>query len=226
MVAQFNERAHGQTTAEAVTEELRKETDVVIGDTEEDKTEFEPLNLSRAFRRMRTDWDSPDRDIIDKVQFEVDKQINTRFEEAFRIMYEIYDTVRESEEEPDADGLYPWKKGPDGGYIEDWTKMGARQRERFQYIIITRMFEWELTAAEIWGEAIFAKTQWEEAFATGFESQVDPKATIPQRQQRGTRVSAEYRYLAVFKAVYSKKADAVVRSMVVLSQRLKDLHIN
>lgn len=227
MVARDNIRAHGQTTAEDEVREATKDADNL---PEVDPPK--PLNLTRAFQRMKTDWTGDDRDIINRVKHDLDEIIMEQFADAFAIMFDIYALVRkpvmseEGEITVDLQGFPEWERNRDGSIVEDWDKLNSKSREKFLYQIITRMFEWEQTAAGAWGEALFAKTQWEEAFATGFESITNSKATIQDRDARGRRLSAEHRYLAVYKAYLSRKADAVVRSMGALSQRLKDIHVN
>jgi hypothetical protein len=228
MVAAATVRASGQTTAEEVMPDAVGQLDKPV-DTEPEK----PLNLTRAFQRMRTDWNSKDRETIQSVKSTVDQQILEDFRDAYALMFEIHNTVRlqvvdqaTGEVKSDGYGLPLWQQNRDGTYIEDWDRIKRKERERFLHIIITRMFEWEQTAADIWGEAIFAKAQLEEAFATGFDSIADPKATVDARTARANKLSADHRYLAVYKSYYSRKADAIVRTMLGLSQRLKDLHVN
>lgn len=220
-------RAHGQTAADAVAEEQVKEIDTPVTEKEE-----KPVGLTRAFQRMRTDWHSADKDTIKSVQSIVDDQLFNAFSDAYSLRYEMFDIVRAKkidkttgEIETDDYGNALWEQNPDGTYVEDWTKLTSRDRERFIYQIITRMFEWEQAAADAWGEALFAKAQWQEAFSTGFDSFTEGKAIEKAREARANRQAADQRYLAVFKSLYSKKADALVRSMVLLAQRLKDLTV-
>jgi hypothetical protein len=224
MVATNNVRASGQTTAEEVTPEATADIDKPVT-TEREK----PVNLTRAFQRMRTDWNSKDRETIQSVKNIVDQQIFENFRDAYALMFEIHNLVRESQTDgqgavkTDAAGWPLWQENRDGTYVENWDKITRKDRERFLHMIITRMFEWEQTAADIWGEAIFSKAQLEEAFATGFDSIVDPKATVDARTARANKLSADHRYLAVYKSYYSRKADAIVRTMQGLSQRFKDI---
>ena len=220
MVAAATVRASGQTTAEEVLPDAVGKLDQPA-EIEAEK----PLNLTRAFQRMRTDWNSKDRETIQSVKSIVDQAILNDFSDAFSLMFEIYNTVRTTIG-TDEIGLPIWKTNSDGSYVEDWDQIKRKERERFLHIIITRMFEWEQTAADIWGEAIFAKAQLEEAFATGFDSIVDAKATVDARTARANKLSADHRYLAVYKSYYSRKAEALVRSMTNLSQRFKDLHVS
>ena len=227
MVDSNKARAHGQTGAEETAKGLAKDLDNLV-----DLPVEKPVNLTRAFQRMRTDWNSADREIIRQVQADVDRQIFDAFAEAYEIEYEIYDLVRAPEVDEatgeiktDADGLTIWATSSSGKWIEDWSKINSTARERLLYEIITKMFNWEQRSADAFGEALFAKAVWEEAFSTGFDTSPDVKKTVEARTAYGNRVAADHRYLAVYKSLYSKKADAVVRSMLLLAQRLKDLHV-
>lgn len=189
--------------------------------------------LNPAFRRMRTDWNSPDRAIIGQMRRAVDLLIRDQFFEIFDLLYEIYDKVRELDIDPatqevktDSDGLPEWKRGPSGAYVEDWTTIGIREREQYLYRITTGMFRWEQRAADLWGEALFAKAAFEEAFSHGYEELDGTRPTIEDRTARARIKAAEHRYRAVYLSYLSKRADAVVRSAERLGQRLKDLHSN
>jgi len=220
-------RSHGQTTADSVAEEQSEEIDKPV-----DAPEEPVLNLTRAFQRMRTDWQGPDRDTIEAVKDLATDRIFDNFVSAYSIQFDIWDVVRKpavneetGEVLTDDNGLAIWARNDDGSFIEDWSKIKSWHREQFLYRIITNMFDWEQKAADAWGEALFAKAQWEEAFASGFDT-ITEKATVDARTARANRLAADHRYLAVYKSFYSKKAEALVRSMDRLAQRLKDLHVS
>jgi hypothetical protein len=182
--------------------------------------------LYPAFRRMRTDWNSPDRDIINQMRSAVDAQIMDRFSDLYELQFQIYSLVRESlPGKIDDWGLPDWRRGPNGFYVEDWSKLTGRDAESFLYRITTGMFRWEQTQADLWGEAVFARAAFEEAFSTGYEELENPRATIEDRTARARLRAAEQRYLAVYKSYASKRADAAVRSVERLGQRLKDVMV-
>jgi hypothetical protein len=211
-------RAHGQSTADSAAEEESQEVDTPI--TEPDD---KPILLTRAFQRMRTDWNSQDRDTIQKVMGIVKGQLFDDFSDAYAVRYEMFDIVRDKTGEVDEFGAPIWLQNPNGTFVEDWNRLTNRDRERFIYQISTRMFDWEQFAADAWGEALFAKAQWQEAFSTGFDAFTEGRATVDAREARANRQAADHRYLAVFKSLYSKKADSLIKSMERLNQRLKDL---
>lgn len=241
MVAQQQTRADGRTGGEQLAPQEAasalqpQATDGDLGLDGGSLTHPEDRHssLTPAFRRMRTDWNSPDRAIIQQMKRAVDMLIRDQFFEVFDLLYEIYDRVREPDVDPatgevkvDADRLPEWKRGPGGAYLEDWSAIGIREREAYLYRITTGMFRWEQRQADLFAEALFAKASFEEAFSHGYEQLENPKATIEDRTARARVVGAEHRYRAVYMTYLSKRADAVVRSAERLGQRLKDLHVS
>lgn len=180
-----------------------------------------------GFARMRTDWEGPDASTVQAVKHIVDGRILSHFADAYAIMNEVYDIVREPNVdangvvETDRYGFPIWKRTNTGSFVEDFTKLSTAMKEDFLFKITTRIFEWEQAAADAWGEAMFAKAQWEEAFAVSFDEPVG-RLTIEDRTQRGRLGSRDERYFAVFLSLYSRRADAIVRSMGLIGQRLKD----
>lgn len=227
-------------------EVARAEAQLVVGDLESSDREHLPglsggstsrpedvnTSLTPAFSRMRTDWNSPDRDVIRQMRSAVDLLIQTQFADVFDIFYQVYSLVRQQEIGPggevkvDEYGVPIWTRAPSGAYVEDWSLLGHREREQFLYQLTTGLFRWEQWSADIWGEAMFARASFEEAFSHGFEELTDTaKPTIDDRTARARIRAAEYRYRAVYQAYLSKRAEAVVRSAERLSQRLKDIHV-
>lgn len=189
------------------------------------------MSMTPAFSRMRTDWNSPDRDVIVQMRSGADTKIRDQFGEIHDIMYEIYDIVRNKivntatgEVTTDPYGVPEWEKVPGtNSYYEDWTRLGYKEREMLLFKITTGIFRWSQRAADIWGEAMFARAQFEEAFAHGYEDIKSDKATIDDRTARARKLSAEYRFFSVYASLVSRKADAIVRAAELLGQRLKDV---
>lgn len=184
-------------------------------------------NRTPGFARMRTDWHGPDHEIIQNIMGTIERRILENFSDAYALMNEVYDAVRDpacdsnGEVLKDHYGFIVWARNPMGAPYEDFTKLTSRQKEDFMFKITTRIFEWQQRAADAWAEAMFAKAQWEEAFSNGFDSPAG-RLTVDDRTQKGRLYSREERYFAVFLSAYSRKADAIVRSMELLGQRIKD----
>lgn len=225
-------RASGKTTSEEITKEVAKTADDPI--EPELPEEREKSFQTPGFSRLRLNWHGPDAQMIATMHDVVDRKLAENFPDAIEIRYEIYNLVRKKERNPDgsiakdAHGLEIWSRNAMGGYIEDWNLLNFRERERFLFLITTRIFDWEQAAAGAWAEAMMSKAIWEESFAAGFESLPPVSATRPtvdDRTQRGRLESKEDRYFAIYCTYYSRKAEALVRNMNLLAQRLKDVHV-
>lgn len=224
MTVDVNEKTQAEVVKE-VSEEADKPTTVELPDERERKFK------TPGFSRMRTDWHGDDATMMSSIRLVVDQQIARNFQDAYALMHEIYDLVRTAEVDPetgeervDPYGWPIWRRTPSGSFEEDWSRLTHKERERFLYQITTRLFAWEQAAADAWGESMFAKALWEDQFSIGYESPPATKSkdTIEGRTARGRLESREERYFAIFKAYYSRRADAIVRTMTLLGQRLKD----
>lgn len=188
-------------------------------------------NSHTSLSRMRLEWSAEDRQIVDDLHDVVDNQMLVLFGDAYRIMNDLYDAVREPV--VDADGVIQkdengwtvWSRDPvTGGYIEDYSLLTGKLQRHLLFQITTRLFEWEQTAVDRWGDSMFAKAAWEAQIAQGFEaSKTAGNRTVEDRTQYARRVSREERYFAIFQTLVSRKAEALVRSMERLGQRLKDV---
>lgn len=178
------------------------------------------------FARMRLEWGTRDGAMMSSVHGMVQQILFEKFPMAYELMHRLFDIVREPEMleggeiRLDEFGWTMWKRTSTGAYIEDWSLLTDIEREQLLYKITAYMFEWEQAAADLWGESMFAKAAWEERFADGFVN--SGGKTVDDRSQSGRLHSQEERYFSLFQALLSRKADALVRSMVLLNQRLKD----
>ena len=231
-MAQGNEvRASGLTPADEAAREETKKLDTPSEPMDDGWPEDRRTSLTPAFSRMRTDWNSPDHDVITKMKRAVNLLIQQHFADVFDVFYQIYAVVREYDVDPataeirtDELGVPQWKRNPaTGSYAEDWSRLGRKESEEFLYRLTTGLFRWEQIAGDIWGEAMFARASFDEAFSHGYEELPGDKPTIDDRTARARIRAAEYRYRAVYLSYLSKKADAAVRSAERLSQRLKDV---
>jgi len=179
-----------------------------------------------GFQRMRLDWTTEDHAILDRAKATADGRLLREFPDAYRILNRIYDVVRtvatgpDGEPQKDQFGLAVWKKSQLGGFEEDFTKLSLKEKEDFLFSITTHSFEWQQQAADSWGEAMLAKAQWEERFSIGFDAPAS--GTVEDRTAHGRLDARDERYFALFLSMYSRKADALVRSIELLAQRLKD----
>ncbi len=219
-------RKSGLTQAEEVS---RDQFDEAEKGLEENPGQESPLSLFRTpgFSRMRFTWNGPDEQIVRTAQKAVNDRIQATFTDAYQIMHDLFIIVRVAEHDPDtgeikrdAYGWPEWKRTPSGGWEEDWSALSRQAKEDFLFQITTRLFSWELRSADAWGEAMFAKAQWEERFAIDYDAPAT--GTIEDRTARAKIGAAEERYFAIFLTLYSRKAEGIVRVMSLLAQRLKD----
>lgn len=225
-------RQSGKTPAEEATEEQVEDygQPVAVELPEERATKFRTQGLSR----IRTDWQPEDQVVVQRVQTLTEQRLGEEFADLYGVLYELYDIVREKKTDPhtgavirDNDGLPEWRVRRNGNYIENWENLSKKQVSNFLFTITTSLIMWSQRAANIWLESMVAKTDWEIAFSEGFES-IKPisatKPTVQDREARGKLDSKEEKYFALYQTYYSKRAEALVRYMELLGQRLKDVH--
>jgi hypothetical protein len=216
----------------------RRQIERVLRDAEQpaDATREGPLapdippDRSRQFRhvnlsRMRLAWGPEDAIRVEEIQQLARRQVETRFAVALDVRDRILLCVRiplteDGEIVPGANGRPQWETHPNGQPVEDWSRLTDEQREGFLFEIITHLFEWEQDAVNLWAEAMYAKVEWEQAFAGGYLAPTG-RLTIDDRSQMGHNSSAEQRYFAVFQSALSRRADAVVGSMKALARVLE-----
>lgn len=218
-------RASGES---ASVEEAKDEVEALDESiTVELPEEREKTFRTPGFARMRLDWSTEDRKIIQHAQGVVEGRIIENFIDAYQVMHEIYDLVRTPEMDPETGeikvdqwGFREWKRTPSGSYEEDWSKLTLKEKERFLFTITTRLFDWEQRAANAWGEAMFAKAAFEERFSIAFDAPMH--GTVDDRRAKGNIDAREERYFAIFLTLFSRKADSIVRTVGLIGQRIKD----
>ena len=215
---------------ERALEEVAAEADTpMVVDPHPDRTR---TFATPSFLRMRTRWTEDEREVIAAANTQLEEEIDAVFGDAYRILARLYDIVREPWVDPvtgevrtNALGRTLWRKDADGGYLEDWSRLTDRDKETFLHQITTRLVLWGQQTASIWGEAMFAKAMWEERFALSFTEDPEDggrRPTVDDRTQRAQVGSREQRYLAVYMAIRSKRADRLVSDMERLALRLRD----
>lgn len=220
-------RASGKTAA---TEEGEKQADDATDGLADAKVDVEEEQWFRSpgFQRMRTAWEGPDAMQMQRVEGVIANAVFETFTDAYAVMSDIYDLVREPEVDEqtaeikvDPAGFPVWRKNPlTGAYYEDWSELSTKQREDFLFRITTSLFEWEQRAADLHTRAMFSKGMFVEKFSIEYDMPIH--GTIDDRNARGNVEAAEDRYFALMNSAISRKADALVRTMTNLMLRLKD----
>lgn len=221
-------RASGSTPAEEVAHEVAVELDHEI-----EVTHATPPDEPRQprFSRMRFNWNSPDEiQTIRAAHGAVEGVIVREFYDAYQILTDIQSIVREQETDSKGnlkmkDGLPVWKRTPQGRIEEDYSKLTRKQQENLLGQITTRLFAWEQSAEKMWAEAMMAKSAYEERFAISYDMLrgTASRTTVDDRTQHAAMEAADERYFAIYMTSVSRRAQALVRSMERLGQRLKDV---
>lgn len=215
-----------ERAAEAALERVSEDGDKPMEvDLHDDRTKE---TRTPGFSRMRVDWHGHDAGMLSAIMQAADDRIAVGFTDAYKIMNDIYGVVREQKVSKttgalltDRHGFPVWEVSESGRYVEDYSKLGIKERGEFLFQITTRLFDWEQRAADAWGEAMFAKAQWEERFSAMFlDTSHGGRKTDEAMTQRGRQGSRDERYFAIFQSLYSRKADALVRSMERIALRL------
>lgn len=214
-----------ERTREQVLKDEAAEADKTMSvEMHDDKTRnFRRLGLSR----MKREW-SPDESVeMDGIHQKVDDLMLKMFGEAYLVINEIYEVVRFQLADEDGvllvdrHGFPLWERTPSGAFVEDYSRLTSRQMQNYLFKITTRLFDWKQKQAELWGEAMLAKALWEESFSVSYDN--SSGKAVEDRTQKGRLGSREERYFGIFLAMVSKKADYLVNSLELLSQRLKDV---
>jgi hypothetical protein len=211
-----------QAAIDRESEEADKPAEV---DLHEDRTRE---TRTPGFTRMRVDWNGPDASMIAAVVKMADDRVAVKYTDAYQIMNDLYLVVRIPRADPvtgeiitDRHGFPEWARTESGRFVEDYSRLGIKERDEFMMQITTRLFAWEQMAAENWAEAMFAKAQWEERFATAFTKPAEgTRRTDEGLTQHARYDSREERYFAIFESLVSRKSDALVKSMERIALRL------
>lgn len=223
MVTRDQRRASGEPAAEEVAKEEGENLEVPleVEMPEERAKKFR----NPGFQRMRFDWHSDDKPIIDRAKSYVQSQVLHLFSDAYEVINDIYEIVREPARDEAGEPLrdqfgFTIYKSEHGKIDEDFNRLTLRQKEHFMFLITSRMFDWEQRSNDLWLEAMMAKSMFEERFAIGFDAPV--VGTVDDRRAAGNLDAREERYFAIYLTALSRRAEGLVRSMATIGQRLKD----
>ncbi len=192
------------------------------------------VNFRRpGFSRMRTSWTSEDAAQLGVIESRAEEIIQEHFQGAFNALEKLWRQVRRPRADPetgeillDQHGRTLWETDEYGDVIEDWRGLDDRTAEMALFTITTHLVEWEQRAATLHARAMYSKVQWEERFAEGFlrlpGAQISGKPTVDDRTQFGNKFAVEERYFAVFQSAISRKADALIRSIVRIEKLLEN----
>jgi hypothetical protein len=185
-----------------------------------------------ALARMVTRGPDPElRRVLEDLESLADREILKLFGNAYQVMNDLYGIVRvprvdrDGVVQTDQYGFPLWEVNESGYPVEEWYRMGHKERQDFLLRITTNLFSWEQEAATLRGNSQYAKAVWEAAVAKGYEDSRlgTGKTTIEDRIQAARLASRDERLEGIFYTVLSHRADALVRSISLIGQRLKDI---
>lgn len=211
-------------------EEAAAESDRLFNqDIEQATAPIEDESSQRKFRtpgfhRMKVDFTDEERIIVQSQIERAEDWLRRDFPEVYHILHQVYEIVRNPvviQDEPvlDKRGEQVWSKTTTGHIYEDYSRLTMKQREGFLFQITTWLFVWEQMASNIWLEAMFARAAWEEKHAIDYDA--PRNKTMGERDALAKKGAIDERYFAIFLAGYSRKAEALVRTMRTVAQRME-----
>jgi hypothetical protein len=213
-----NERASGRTSGEESAQEVAEEQD---GPLEQSKGL--DIDRKRAFRtpgfsRIRTDWTPEEASVFAMAKNWADKKLSAEFPDAFRILAKVQAKVRTpltdqetGEVFKDSHGLPRWVTDEWGVPVEDWDQLTHKEKDDLLYQIVTKLFAWEQRSQDAWHDAMLSRGVWEEMYAIKYDE--PGSGTMGEREAVGRMGAIDERYKAIMLTAYSRKAEALVRSM-------------
>lgn len=223
-------RASGKTPGEEEAEVQAAELEAPF-ETAVLPEERTPAFDRTGFSRMRMYWRPEDAEIRRKMRAKVDELVLDAFLDAFMVADQIWDLVRQQEVDEvtgelrfDSAGNKVWKRLPGGGFAEDWTRLDHAEREGLLFTITMNLLIWKQRVADFQSDALFAKAKWTEMFAGHFDRyDGSGKGTVDARNAHANVHTAQDRYFALYVSWLASRANAIVATMEVLGQRLKDV---
>lgn len=217
-------------TEEIIREMSKKADQLMDVEMHDDRTR---TFSSPSLARMAVRGPDPELErILERLNEMADREILKLFGNAYQIMNDLYAVVRIPQHHVDTGEVLTDKYGfpiweiNDSGYpIEEWDRLGYKEREDFLFRITTNLFAWEQAAATLRGNSQYAKALWENALSQGYEDARlgGARTTVEDRTQAARLASRDERLEGIFYTVLSHRADALARSLTLIAQRLKDV---
>lgn len=189
-----------------------------------------------SFSRMRTGWSGDDAEKILDLETLAREIVRERFAIAFAIVRKIEKMTRKQAYDEATgefltypDGSPVWAKDELGIPVENWELLSDDDRSHLLHTIAIHMFEWEIEAAVIKSDALYAKGIWEEVFATGFiaipSEMISGRPTVQDKEQWGTKNAAKERYFGLFRSSISYQADGILSAIRGLQRVLESTQV-
>jgi hypothetical protein len=204
------ERSSGRTSGEESAREVAEEQDAPL-----EETKGLGIDRSRAFRtpgfaRIKTDWTPEESSVFAMASSWADKKLAREFADAYRLLAKVQAMVRTSLG-TNEDGGIRWELDDWGLPVENWDRLTFKERDDLIYQLAIRLFAWEQRSQNAWHDAMLSRGVWEEMYAIKYDE--PGSGTMGEREAKGRMGAIDERYKAIMLTAYSRKAEALVRSM-------------
>lgn len=155
--------------------------------------------------RIRIEMSDEDRQALDRVKGQIDSDIAHQYAQVFAIEQRLLESVRVQR----PDGTFV--RNPDGTFVEDWSKVTIPEMERFLQEASAWAFFSSQQAIDAYAEAVFTKYLYDDAYDEEYSRQL--RGTINDKVAVAKRRTQDERWLALYKSLYHKRAQEVVKRL-------------
>lgn len=174
---------------------------------------FEPEAFSETVAtpkvepKLDIDWSEDERDAVEFIKAKINERVFKDYSEAFALENQLLQKVRTLA--PPMPGHQPtWAVNPDGSYIEDWSRIDTGDLERFIQAASAEAFFASQQVIDGYADAVFAKFTYDDAYDEAYAEILS--GTIGDKTAKAKRKTLRERWIALYRALYYKKAKEVV----------------
>jgi len=176
------------------------------------------------YKKIKYDWRAADKAALSQIRGAAAALIGEIFDDAFRVVDELYATVRVAETSggrnvTDEHGRTVWKRDDRGRPIEDWDQLTGQDAEKALMDLSKIRLLTSQTVQDLFLEASLAKHSYNDSWYESYEGIVE--GTGPIRTARANRDSLQDKYHAYFRFYLWSKADAFQKELSNLMRLLE-----
>lgn len=182
--------------------------------TEEDVLSESPLEVSLG-QKLSIELDEEDRQNLDFIRDEIDRQIRYDYAQAFAIESQLLSKVRI---------MYngAWLQNADGSYVEDWGRLTLQDMESFILSASSATFFDTQKSIGAYAEGIFMKQLYEDEYDDAYSRIL--VGTIADKTAKAKRETQSRRWAAIYKSLYYKKSKEVVDKLDSHVRRMEKIY--
>lgn len=197
-------RASGLTAGQETAEDEAR----ALSDPIDPRQLPEERKRGTTFARLRLDWDPEVAELRGQALAAVNETMDMLFGGAYAFLNDVIDQVTVIE-----NGRTVWR----------WSLLTRGEREDLILTLTVQLVGWKEKVADLSkGDSMYAKAAWTYRFATSFDNADDVK-TVDGKQARANVESAADKHFAIFKGQVAARAEALVGTLELFGQRLKDV---